>query len=179
MEQLAGEDIIVKYDRINKDFYIGNSTQTFLLSPYGLSEVPQHPSALWTISSQDDEVIMLPNTVDTYAASLMSTVFDFGYRGQKTIFSVESDALLTFNPTATVGWMNTLAVWGYTIPVPLNNEGVASIIASGNEFMIKMDFALVAVMSPVKYIKVRYKMTDLRGIRGVYAPPLRGQRNAN
>ena len=28
----------------------------------------------------------------------------------------------------------------------------------------------------IDYIKVRYKMTDLRGIRGVYAPPLRGQR---
>ena len=175
IEQLTGEDIIVKYDRINKDFYIGNSIKTFLLSPYGLTEVPQHPSALWTISSQDEEPNMLPSAVDVYVPSLITNIFDFGYRGQKTIFSVESDALLTFNPTMTVGWMNTLAVWGYTTPVPLNNEGVASIIASGNEFVVKLDCALVAVMSPIKYIKVRYKMTDLRGIRGVYAPPLRGQ----
>ena len=175
IEQLKGEDIIVKYDRIKKDFYIGNSTKTFLLSPYGLTEVPQHPSALWTMDSYDEDLIMLPNTVDTFLPTISSTIFDMGYRGQKTIFSVESDALLTFGPKASVGWMNTLAVWGYTTAVPLNNEGIASIIASGNEFTIKLTCNLVASMSPIKYIKVRYKMTDLRGIRGVYAPPPRGQ----
>uniref|UniRef100_A0A6M3IKS4 Uncharacterized protein n=1 Tax=viral metagenome TaxID=1070528 RepID=A0A6M3IKS4_9ZZZZ len=170
-----GEDIIVKYDRINKDFYIGNSEKTYLLSPYGLTEIPQHPSAVWTMSSEDDEVIMLPNTVDTFVPSIITSTFDMGYRGQKTIQSVESNALLTFGPRALVGWANSLAVWGYTTTVPLNIEGIAAITASGNDFMIQLNFDYVAVPSPIQYIKVRYKMTDLRGIRGVYAPPLRGQ----
>ena len=169
------EPIIVKYDRIKKDFYIGNSEKTYLLSPYGLTEVTQHPSALWTMSSDDKDVVMLPNTLDGREPMLATTVFDMGYRGQKTIFSIETDALLTFNPEVTVGWMSTLAVWGYSNTVPLNNEGIACIIASGNEFMVQISCDFVAVDSPIKYIKVRYKMTDLRGIRGVYAPPIRGQ----
>ena len=40
-----GEDIIVRYDKAREDFYIGNSTKTYLLSLYGMSEVLQHPSA--------------------------------------------------------------------------------------------------------------------------------------
>lgn len=177
MNELEGsEDIIVKYDRINKDFYIGNDEKTYLLSPYGLTEISQHPSALWTMSSVSDEVVMLPNTVDSNTPYIGTSIFDFGYRGQKTIASVESDVLLAFSPTAKVGWMNTLSVWGYTNTVPLNNEGIAAITASGNEFVIQLDCTLVAVDSPLNYIKVRYKMTDLRGIRGVYAPPIRGQR---
>jgi len=170
-----GDDIIIKYDRIKKDFYIGNSEKTFLLSPYGLTEIQQHPSAVWSINYYSDDIIMLPNTVNDTPPALATTIFDMGYRGQKTIFSVESDALLTFSPTVSVGWMNSLAVWGFTTAVPLNIEGIASTIASGNEFTVLISCTLVAVDSPIKYIKIRYKMTDLRGIRGVYAPPPRGQ----
>ena len=176
ISDLDTADIIVNYDRIKKDFYISDGTTTFLLSPYGLTQVPQHPSAIWSMDNFDDEPVMLPNTVDSpYVPSIVTTIFDMGYRGQKTIFSVESDVFVAFNPTVSVGWMNTLLVWGYGDDVPLNNEGVASVIASGNEFIVQFKFELVARTSPIKYIKVRYKMTDLRGIRGVYAPPPRGQ----
>ena len=167
--------IIVSYDKLNEDFYISNGTTTYLLSPYGLTQVPQHPSALWLDMVNEDEITMLPSTVDFTDPFLATTIFDMGYRGEKTIFSVESDALVTFSPVAKVGWMNTLAAWGYSNSVPLNDQGIASIIAAANEFIVQIDFTLVAVISPIKYIRVRYKMTDMRGIRGVHAPPPRGQ----
>jgi len=171
----SDEDIIVKYDRIKKDFYIGNSSTTYLLSPYGLTQVPQHPSAVWTMSEEDDEIVMLPNTMDDpYVPLIASEVIDMGYRGNKTIFSMESDALLVFGPTVSVGWLNTLDVWGFTSDIPLNNEGIAAVIASGSDFCFQIKFTIVAESLRLSYIKVRYKMTDLRGIRGVYAPPLRG-----
>ena len=178
MESLGDcdEDIIVSYDNQNNDFYIGTSTETYLLSQYGLTKLPQHPSAVWSIPSYDDEVVMLPVTQDTgWKPLLASGIFDFGYRGQKTIFSIESDALLTIEPTVTIGWANTLAVWGYTSAVQLNNEGLAAFVASGNDFIVQFTFTFVGAFSPITYVKVRYKMTDLRGIRGVYAPPIRGQ----
>jgi len=176
MSELDAEDIVVCYDRTKKDFYIGTSEKTYLLSPYGLTEVPQHPSALWIMEdSTFEEINMLPSTVDTYDPMIVSTIFDMGYRGQKTVQSVESDAIAVFKPSVILGWMSTLAVWGYGSEVPLNNEGVAAVIASGNEFVVQLKFEYMAAETPVKYIKVRYKMTDLRGIRGVYAPPLRGQ----
>jgi len=52
MKQLAGEDIIVSYNPSNGDFYIGNSIKTFLLSANGLTEVTQHPSAVWRSNNQ-------------------------------------------------------------------------------------------------------------------------------
>jgi hypothetical protein len=179
MDDLYNGDIIVNYDRNKKDFYISNGEQTYLLSPYGMSEVPQHPSAVWVDMRHKDELVMLPITIEDpgdYTPSLITTVFDMNYRGEKTVFSVESDALVTWKPLASVGWMNTLFVWGYTDDVPMNNQGIAPIIITGNEFMVQLKFTYVARIAPIKYIIVRYKMTDMRGIRGVHAPPLRGQR---
>ena len=183
MDELNGsEDIIVKYDRIKKDFYIGNSTHTFLLSPYGLTQVPQHPSALWTLSDDEEEPVMLPRTVDTldddgdaYAPYIATNTFDMGYRGQKTISGLETDALIILEAEAAIGWMNTIAAWGWTDFVPINNEGVAAITASAADFIAKIKFAYTVSAVSINYIKIRYKMSDLRGIRGVYAPPLRGQ----
>ena len=87
---------------------------------------------------------------------------------------MEADASFTFNPKVTVGWLNAMEVWGYGGSVPLNTEGIAVSITSGNNFVIMMKFEYVMSSLSLTYIKVRYKMTDLRGIRGVYAPPLRG-----
>lgn len=177
MEQLddEDEDIIVRYDRIKKDFYIGNSTKTYLLSPYGMTEVPQHPSAVWTISSYDEEAVMLPNTVDDYEPLIGSGVYDMNYRGMKTVFSMETDALLVLEPEVAVGWLNTFEVEGFTNYKPLNDEGVASIIISGTDLVFALRFNVIARQLRLTYIKVRYKMTDLRGLRGIYAPPIRGQ----
>ena len=175
MQELDHDDIIVKYDRIKKDFYIGDSEKTYLLSPYGLTEIPQHPSAIWTMPDEH-ELSILPEAVDaTYVPSITTSIFDMGYRGQKTIFSVESDVFVSFEPVVVVGWMNTLFVSGYSPDIPLNNEGIAAVIVSGNEFAVQIKFTFITAMSPINYIKIRYKMTDLRGIRGVYAPPPRGQ----
>ena len=169
--------IIVNYDRTKKDFYITDGETTYLLSPYGMTQIPQHPSAVWTISSYDDEVVMLPNTLDDpYEPMIASEILDMGYRGLKTVFSVETDTLLMFNPKLAVGWLNSIDVWGWGSYVPLNNEGIAVNITSGSSFCIMLKLDYVAPMINLTYIKVRYKMTDLRGIRGVYAPPLRGQR---
>ncbi len=172
----GGEDIIVKYDKRMKDFYIGNSEETYLLSPYGLTEVPQHPSAIWSISPwDDDESNMLPNTVDDYEPTIASGILDMGYRGQKTIFSIETDALLTLEPEVAVWWMESFLVGGDTGYVPINDQGIAAIICAGSDLAVSIKFKVIASTIRLNYIKVRYKMTDLRGIRGVYAPPIRGQ----
>ena len=172
----SSEDIIVKYDKAKKDFYIGTSEKTYLLSPYGMTEVPQHPSAIWTIDSYDDETNMLPVAMDDYTPLISSEIFDMGYRGQKTVFSVETDAFLVLEPKASIGWLNTLFIWGQTDYVPLNNQGIASIIADGSDFIVVISFTNIARAVSMGYIKVRFKMTDMRGMRGVYAPPPRGQK---
>ncbi len=60
--------------------------------------------------------------------------------------------------------------------VSLNNEGIASIIASGIEFRFCIKFdSFIYDEDTLDYMKIRWKMTDLRGMRGIYAPPPRGQ----
>jgi hypothetical protein len=184
MDELDEYNIIVKYDRTKKDFYIGDDEYTFLLSPYGLTAVPQHPSALWTLDHEyahEDEISMLPNTVDTgYVPAVISDIFDMGYRGQKTISSVETDIIAIYEPSVLVGAMNTIRVMNYTDAIRLNDEGIGAAVISGNEFavMIRFDDAdYIIENAPMRYIKVRYKMTDLRGIKGVYTPKYKPSTN--
>lgn len=176
MEELddIGEDIIVTYDRAREDFFIGNSTQTFLLSPNGMTEIPQHPSAVWR--GEHRHIYLLPETIDAnYKPIITTNALDMGYKGQKTTFLVETDAFFVEGAHASVDWANDLITWGYGNFVPINNNGIATTIASGNFFLFNLRFDAVYPPFSAKYIKVRYKMTDMRGMRGVYAPPPRGQ----
>uniref|UniRef100_A0A6M3KYD8 Uncharacterized protein n=1 Tax=viral metagenome TaxID=1070528 RepID=A0A6M3KYD8_9ZZZZ len=173
MDQLGtSEDIIISYDHLDKDYYIGNSVKTFLLSSKGLTEVPQHPSAIW---NQDEETYILPADADDYKQTIITQPFDFGYAGQKTIFEMETDLLLGDDPEVAVSYYLNPTSYSTTNYVPLNDQNIASIIAAGNAFAFHLRYEPTYDNSRLSYIKVRYKMTDLRGIRGVYAPPPRGQ----
>lgn len=174
MDELSDEDIIVNYDKYTGDFYIGNSKKTYLLSPNGLTEVPQHPSAVWR-DGIDDDLYMLPDAIDDHYPLITSEVFDFGYKGLKTISVVETDAMLAYNAEAAVDYNYDGVNYGSSDWKPVNNLGVATAIASGNSFRFKLRFESSWEAFRISYIKVRYKMDDLRAIRGVYAPPLRGQ----
>jgi len=169
----SGDDIIVSYDKGSDDFYIGNSTRTFLLSPYGLSEVQQHPSTVWRIDP--DNVYMLPDTEDDVEMSIITEAIDFEYKGQKTIQTIETDAFLGTSPYAAVDCTFNLSNWRSSNYTPINNMGIATVPMAGNMFRLKLKFDSLSESFRIGYIKTRFKMTDLRGIRGVYAPPLRGQ----
>ncbi len=172
IEQLAGEDIIVSYNPAKGDFYIGNSTKTYLLTSQGLTEVKQHPSAVWR---SNNESYMLPDTVDANKYYICTEIFDMAYKGQKTVFGIETDAMPVDGAEAGVDWANDLISWGLDHYKYLNNMGISTTIASGNLFRFKLRFTAMSEATRISYMKVRYKMTDLRGIRGIYAPPLRGQ----
>jgi len=165
------EDIIVTYDRKYGDFYIGDSNKTFLLTSKGLTEIPQHPSAVWR---RDGETYMLPSTTNTYQPLIVTQPFDMGYPGQKTIFEVETDLLATDGEVAIDYYTNPTS-YGTTPYIPLNHQNIATTIASGNIFSIRLRCSSDYNGIKVGYIKVRYKMTDLRGIRGMFAMPQGGQ----
>ena len=171
IDELNGT-IIVQFDKKYKDFYIGDSDKTFLLTPQGMTEIPQHPSAVWR---RDNETYILPPTSDDYYQTIMTYPTDLGYAGQKTIMEIETDLFLGYYPEVAVSYYLNPTSYSTTPYVPLNNQNIATIIASGNAFAIHLRCDPTYDNSRVGYIKVRYKMTDLRGIRGVYAPGLRGQ----
>ncbi len=176
IEDLQHGDIIVSYEPSHENFYISDGTKTFMLSPHGLSEVPQHPSAIWHVNNESH---MLPDTVDPTLPHVRTSIFDMGYRGLKTIFSLESDATVITGPKAGVDWAHNLNTWGTGPYITTNDMGITTSIASGNMFMFKLQFTQVYDLTLITRLKARYKMTDLRGIRGVKAPPPRGQSYAD
>ena len=63
-----------------------------------------------------------------------------GYRGRKTVFSVEADTTFTFSPEVAVGWLNTIDEWGWGSYVPFNEEGIATNIVSSTNFIVLLKF---------------------------------------
>jgi len=174
MQQLGtDENIIVLYDKSNHDFYIGNSEKTYLLSPTGMSEILQHPSAVWRDSP--DYIYMLPFTLDDDYPKIATVPFDMSFKGHKTTSVVETDAFNLEGPEANVDYTYNHVDWGTTQFTPINNMGIATIAAAGNAFRFRLRFSNIEETFSIGFIKVHYKMTDMRGTRGVYAPPLRGQ----
>lgn len=175
MQRLVNGDVIINYDSSNGDYYISDGITSFLLSPFGLTEIPQHMSAVWhdrgDIHGLPDTVTGICNT-ELYEPMIVTGPFDFGYRGTKTIFGLEYAGIST-DPRMTVDWrMKQSDEFKRANWTPINDHGFGTLIAASNEFRIcfKAESA-----QAVDWIKARYKMTDLRNVRGVYAAPPRGQ----
>jgi hypothetical protein len=170
MEELVG-DIIVSHNPSNNDFYIGDSTRTFLLSPNGMTEVQQHPSTVWR---RNKVSYLAPATADVDLPFIATWPVDYGYAGQKTSQTVELSGEGFTGAYATVDY-NLESTWVTKPYVEMNKQKISSAIAAGNEFRLRVKFTTLLDNFKLAHLKSRFKMTDLRGIRGVYAPPLRGQ----
>lgn len=152
---------------------------TYLISPFGMTEVPISSSAIWF----DDVLYSIPGSdvPPTHIPSIVSEIIDFGYRGQKTIFSIEMGTSEVEGAEVALDWrMKITEDFQRTTFVPLNDLGAAVLIVSGVEFRLCMKFSsFLPLISSLDYAKIRWKMTDLRGLRGVYAAPPRGQSYAH
>ena len=178
MKVLEGENSIVNFNPYKGDFYISDGVESLLLSPNGLTNYPYGASAIW-FDDDTHNLCGLPasESLPAYEPLIISHTIDMGYRGQKTIFSVELGSSLVTDPKVAIDWrMSSSESFQRTDFIPVNNEGIASIIAAGIEFRICVKFEdFVKDVSTLDYMNIRWKMTDLRGLRGVYAAPPRGQ----
>ena len=178
ISELNNADNIINFNPYKGDFYISDGVKSLLLSPQGMTNYPHSVNAVWYDDEDGHNLCGLPETVDGEIESLIvSHVIDMKYRGQKTIFSIELGASLLINAEVAVDWrMNSSLGFQRTAFVPVNNEGIATLIAAGTEFRVcvKSDHFITG-QSTLDYITLRWKMTDLRGLRGVYAAPPRGQ----
>ena len=118
---------------------------------------------------------MLPEELDDNEGLIVTEGFNMGYGGTKTVFSIETDLSPVNDLKGAVDYYNDAISNGTTNFVEVNKEGIVFIIVSGSYFKVRLKFQPTYNKATISYIKARYKMTDLKGIRGVYAPPLRGQ----
>ena len=180
VEDLNAGDNIVSFDQYKGDFYISDGTDSLLLSPNGMTNYPYEVSTIWYDDEDDNGLCGLPETPNpmTHEPIVVSHIIDMGYRGQKTVFSIELGASEITDAEVAIDWrMSSAAAFQRTPFAPVNNEGVATLIVAGTEFRVCVKSeAFVRDTSELDYITLRWKMTDLRALRGVYAAPPRGQR---
>jgi hypothetical protein len=120
---------------------------------------------------------MVPDTADADLPVIVTEPFDMAYAGQKTLSSIESDAAVVSDPEAGADTTFDNNTWTLATYRDMNNQGVANVPVAGNSFRAGIRFGAIYNNTRISYLKVRFKMTDLRGMRGVYAPPssFRGQ----
>lgn len=172
MKQLDKDLLTVVYRRTNNDYFISDGTKSFLLTNSGLSSVHQCVSGL--IRYDETDYGVFKDTGDLNFR-LVSDVFDMGFRSTKTLGVIEVGADSAHTMRAGADWrIQRSKRFIRSALQPVNDQGVAYPIVAGNEFRIVLESSYYEDTN-VDYLKCRYKMTDLRSIRGVYAPPPRGQ----
>ncbi len=172
IRELDESKIIINHDRRNNDFYISDGNKTFLFNKHGMTESPQHPSAIWC---RRKETYFVPDDEDDFKCSIATSPFDMTFSGQKTISSIETDAWPVAEAEGAIDYLLRPGVFETTPYTPMNNEGNCVCTAAGSAFRIRLRFDPDYANTKMSYLRARYKMTDMRAIRGVYAPPPRGQ----
>ncbi len=167
MQPLMTDYIMVSYvgGKEGGDFYISDGNTGYILTPQGLAQTYQRVSSATLVAG----VAQGSFDNDTDTEFLLTTdVLDFEIRGQKTIMLLEVGCS-GINPYyAAVDWrMNPQTPFQRTPWVQLNNEGVATLPIAGTEFRLCLRCATCTDIN-VSYIRARYKVTDLRGLRGEY-----------
>lgn len=164
-------DIVISYDDEELDFYLSDGVRSYLLSEQGLSEIGESPSSILC----EDGLLGLFVDLEDDDVRLTTDLIDMGYRGQKTSEVVEvgvfTDGLVKVGIDWRIDKKDSLS---RTDLVEVNNQGVVAIRVVGTEFRVHLECSNFDGFD-LDYLKLRYKMTDMRSIRGVYAPPPRGQ----
>jgi len=167
---LEMDNIIVNYNPYDNDFYIGDSSKGYLFNENGMSEIGQsildfaEPGAGLFVDFDDDD-----------EARITTDLIDMGYRGQKTTELIEAGFTSSGIVEVAVDWrIDNSSELESTDWIETNNQGIATIRVVGSEFRVKIKSSNYNNFE-IDYLKLRYKMSDLRNIRGIYAPPPRGQ----
>jgi hypothetical protein len=172
MLKLDPANIVVTHDKMENDFYISDGVKCFLLTPSGLSEVHQLPLSIGGVNGQ---VVYMGKDSQDHNGRVVTDTLDFGFRGLKTCSVVEHGLSGPHVARSAIDWRdNKQRTFARTPWTPLNNLGISSRTISGNDFRFCIETTNYKDMT-LDYMKIRWKMTDLRALRGVYAAPARGQ----
>jgi len=169
MLPMAATYIVVNHDPSTNDFYIGNGVKSYLLSDQGLTEISE------SVLSLAEPYLGLWVDLDDSEARITTDLIDMGYRGFKGTEVIEAGFAGGGTVEVALDWrMKSDDALSRTNWVEVNDQGIATNKVSGTEFRVAIRGSDYTSFE-IDYLKLRYKMSDIRSIRGIYAPPPRGQ----
>jgi len=159
LSRLTLSDVVVSYDPSYDRVFISDGELSFVMNKTGLTQVYQLVSG--AASYQDTGYFVGDEDTENYR--LVVGPFDFNYNGLKTVYTVESD-------TGDEVGLQIPIDGSYTLvrTVPLNNVGVGTPVVAGKSFMVVITGDDYNVYP--NHILLRWKMSDLRGVRGFFQP---------
>ncbi len=162
IDRLNYNDIKVRFNPIEQEFYISDGEACFVLTNHGMSESSQIIGESVLINREIYGV--LDDSFDSDDYLIMTGPLDFQQRGMKTLMMVESDIDDAF---VTVWIKNKGGDFRGIKTIKMNEWNNATIMLTGQEFKIELAGSGYSNIYP-SYIKARFKMVDFRSIRGKY-----------
>jgi len=159
-ETLSIPDTKIEYDPIKQEFFISDGERCFLYTAFGMCEVYQLTAAVIPI---DGVAYGIFDELNPWF-SLTTDRIDFFQRGMKTLMLVESDV---DGCIVDVEIRSGGSEWELYKSVVANEFNTATIMVTAQEFKVTLRKYSFDGVYP-SYIKIRYKATDLRNIRGQY-----------
>lgn len=162
LNELSLSDVVVTRDTMHGRVFICDGSRSFVFSQYGLTECYQIVSG--TAQSEGEAYGLFAE--ESTEGALKIGPIDFGYRGLKSLFTIESDS----GETTTVFSGKPHGTFNEIKTIPFNHVGFATSIVTGEAFKILLSSTDYTTMYPTN-ILCRWKMSDMRGMRGYYDPP--------
>lgn len=162
---LGAADIVINYDKLEKDFYISDGEQTYLFST-GLSEIYQLPSGLVRVGAGLYGAMHEAVDADT-SAYFTTNSFDMSLRANKMLSTLEVGCTGSGMQAAIYYCFNTLGTFTKSTLKDLNAKGVVTPLISGVDFKVHVTAPLYSAFE-VDSLLIRWKLNDKTAIRGAY-----------
>ncbi len=164
-QPMSAEYPIIVNDSSERRYYIGDGTDTFVLTPAGLGKGCQMMTSGAFIEGVFVANIVRDDTPNlTY--QITTDTFDVNYRAQKTIEAIDVGSDQSDDCYVSIDYrFKKTESWTTTREVRCNDEGVAHLPCAGIEFRFNLRFVDYIDVN-LDYLNIKYKATDRRFTRG-------------
>jgi len=165
-------NVIINYDPYEQRFYIGNATETYILTKTGLCSTHQKITSVFHEQQHTHAAVSNPSGDSDNDVTLTTDAIDFGSRAVKTIQGVDINAVLATGGVLTVAIdyrYTNVASWSTSTALTLSNEGHAPCAVSGVEFRLKISSTDHTKITTIDYIDIMWSLSDRRTIRGMHS----------
>jgi len=178
----AGTPMVVSYEKSSRRFYIGGYSSGYVLTEWGLYSTTQSCTSVGNY--RGNVMCGFFKDLADYEGRIKLAEVDFGQRGMKTVDHLELglDYTPSGSETYTAGvdtkYDYDESAWRTGDWKRGNNHGMVYLGKTATDFRIKAKVSDYRDGSPkLDSLKVRYKISDKRSIRGMYSADTDGGRS--